>query len=703
VVHVRDPGIAPPSLARVSEIAVGMYRAAAYATLDRVEVWVDDMRLVGAVREAGAAASLEARINAGGVVDVAVQLSHRDDRFRQLGEQPSYVTDQTARITSAVRLDALLPASAGIAAPLRLEFAQTANDPFYLRQTDIPTSALTAPRRPGAGLVSYRLEIRRTSTGGSAFERLLLDPLSVAVSRDRARTGAELSRANATNSQVRVEYDYRPATRPSGGTGTWWTPQHVYIRSHLVRRDEDRYTFRAAIALVGDSTAALASPGRLWRNQAGLDLRPVQPLALRIDYSSLRDFRHYGDSTETGRLLDAERGRILGADAGFERERTWSTGVSFTPAVGVWLMPRLNVGSAFGFTRDPNVRAGALLPDSLGGLRLPLAATNNQRREVGARVDPARLWPEGSGGALPALMRAMQSADFAYVRERRSSFDRVPAMPGLSYQFGTGSFEGFRAQFEALAAAAGETDTWTAAGGLALPLGGRVRLTYRDVDGSTWVRRGSGQLRIQQTSREWPSIVAAWTYRFGGTPLGPLQSVDARLQHRDLRNATRQEQGAVAGVVSTEQRTRTWTPSLQFTWSGGATSGAQYHRSETVQLAAGSETRSTREDWGGNIALSVRLPAQRVRLQGPLRATFAATGSDVRVCVARLGTVGCAPIADSRRRQVDVRLDSGFSPAVVGGASFSYILTDQRHLSSRFSQIVFTVFADVNFVTGRLP
>lgn len=701
MVHVRDPGITPPNLARVSEIAVGVYRAAETITLDRVEVWVDDIRLVGAVREAGTAAALEARLVAGDVADVGIHLSQRGDRFRQLGEQPSYVTDRTARLTTAVRLDALLPASLGIAAPLRLEFSQAASDPFYLRQTDVPTASLIAPRRPGAGLASYRLEIRRTETGGPGARRVLLDPLSIVVSRERGRTRAELSRATATNSQVRVDYDYRPAAERRGGVR--WTPEHVYARSHFVRRDEDRYTFRVPIPRTGDSTAALASPARLWRNQAGLDWRPIQPLAVRMQYASVRDLRDYGDTTATGRLLGAERGRFLGASAGFERERAWTTGLSFTPTIGSWLAPRLNVGSTFGFTRDPNARDASLVPDSMGVLHLPLAAANTQRRELGMRLDPGRLWPDARGGALGAVARAIQASDVAYVRERRSSFDRVPRMPGFSYQFGLAAFADLRTLFGALAAAAGETETWSAASGLTLPLGARVRFTFRDMDGATWIRRGTAQFRVRQTNREWPSLAAAWTYRFASRPLGPLQAVDARLQYRALESATRQEQGTAAGVLSTEQRVRTWAPSLVLTWSGGATTGGQYNRSETTQFAAGSETRSTREDWGGNAAVSFRLPRELVRLQGPVRATLGATGSDVRVCLVRVGTAGCAPVADSRRRQMDVRLDTGFSPAVVGGASFSYILTDQRHLSSRFSQLVFTVFADVNFVTGRLP
>ena len=64
------------------------------------------------------------------------------------------------------------------------------------------------------------------------------------------------------------------------------------------------------------------------------------------------------------------------------------------------------------------------------------------------------------------------------------------------------------------------------------------------------------------------------------------------------------------------------------------------------------------------------------------------------------GTAGRG-VAGSRRGQLDARLDPGLPQPVVGGASFSYILTDQRALSSRITQYVFTIFAEINFVTGR--
>src|SRR5574341_1907922 len=59
LVQVKDPGIAPPNLARVSEIAAGIYRVAAGAIVDQAEVWVDDIRLADVVNDAGSATRSE--------------------------------------------------------------------------------------------------------------------------------------------------------------------------------------------------------------------------------------------------------------------------------------------------------------------------------------------------------------------------------------------------------------------------------------------------------------------------------------------------------------------------------------------------------------------------------------------------------------------------------------------------------------------
>jgi len=59
-------------------------------------------------------------------------------------------------------------------------------------------------------------------------------------------------------------------------------------------------------------------------------------------------------------------------------------------------------------------------------------------------------------------------------------------------------------------------------------------------------------------------------------------------------------------------------------------------------------------------------------------------------------------VSDSYRSAIDARLDTGFSSQLRGGASFSYVVTAQRHLSREFAQTVFSVFAEIFFVSGQL-
>jgi hypothetical protein len=59
-------------------------------------------------------------------------------------------------------------------------------------------------------------------------------------------------------------------------------------------------------------------------------------------------------------------------------------------------------------------------------------------------------------------------------------------------------------------------------------------------------------------------------------------------------------------------------------------------------------------------------------------------------------------VSDSRRQVLDVRVDTGLSESLQGGATFSYVLSDLRHLSQRLSQAVFTIYVDYRFFAGEI-
>jgi len=739
LVQVRDPGIAPPNLARVSEVAVGTYRVSANAIVDPAEVWVDDIRLADVVNQAGVAAALDLHLAAADLADVTFGLSRRDDRFRQLDDDPSYVTDLAARLGSTLNLDKLLPIAWGVMLPLRVAHERTTADPFYLRQSDVQASALRDLRRPRSSVTTMQLDLRRATRGGGLLPSLLLDPLTVTGYLQNGDATTELWSTATRNRRLRADYRGLPAARgvravPEfvvrllDGLPSWLrdsefaralrnarlrlNPAQIRLGSALVDDDTRRSTFRVPVALATDSLVRpQPSLQHRWTNQAGLELRPFETLSLRADLTSTRDLQDYGDTTAVRRSLRSQRGRFLGWDAGFERQRSFTSAATVAPVVSSWLKPRFAWGTGFTLIRDPNQRvpvvAGA---DTVA----PLAGANFRRRQIGAGLDLARLAGATSGGAVGAALRWFLPADVSLTRERRSTFDRLAAPPALRYQLGLGDIGEFRQQAGVLATTAMETRTLTGSAGVRLPLGLTLRGTYRDTDGTTWVLQGSGQAPLAQHTREWPAGALTWSARPGGAARRAVSSFTAQAQYRvsetTVRQGTPQAESAAGTPASaahpaiTQSRVRTVTPSLTVVWTAGITTGAQFAQSRTDLMAAGSTTRNDRVDWGGNASFAFRVPRSLARLPNPIRTVLSASASDTRACLIRAGTGaagGCTPVSDSRRRQFDARLDSGMSATVVGGASFSYILTEQRHLSSRFSQYLFTIFAEINFVTGR--
>jgi hypothetical protein len=700
-VQLRDPGVAPPNLARVSELAVGIYRVKESVVAEPAEVWVDDIRLSGVVNDPGIAAALDARLAAADVAELAVAWTGVDERFRQLDEQPGYVAEKQLRLNATFRLDKLLPRALGFRVPFTLQHFRGAERPFYLPQTDVRTAALDGLRQPENRLTSYHFTIRRTLRGEGVLERLLLDPWTIFFLEQRGRSSTELSRVTTWNRQFRADYSYQSADRRI----------RVSAATQLLHFHARRFAFRLPVAAASDSgPTALPSITRLWRNRVAAELQPLAPLSLRAEFSTARDLQDYGDSTLYGQLLRRERSSVLGKDIGFERERVVSTGVTFEPRLAAWLRPRVLLSSGFSAARDPNRRLAVReRPDSSAPLRPPVAASNFQRREVGVRLDLAQLAAgraAESGAAGSRLVSLLTPADVSYTLERRSTFDRMPQLPGIDYQLALGGPGGFRERGYQAASTAASSGIVQASGGLRFSPGGLVRLSYRNSEGTTWIRRGSGQTPIDHASTEWPIGSFDFSVRPGGFLGALIRSLDARTQFRRSRTSVRQASvfGSTHRPALTESEVSSLAPSVSIGWTKAAIStSSRLDLSRSILRTAGSTTRTHRLEWATGLAFSVPSPRWLLRSVELWRASLHWSLSDLEVCLTPAGEVLCRSVAQSARRQLDLRIDTGVAQNVVGGASLSYIVTDQRHLASRFSQLVFTLFVDINLVAGRVP
>src|SRR2546426_3873939 len=358
-----------------------MWRIQTGVLVDQAELWVDDIRLGDVVRETGAAGAIDVAIAAADVADLAVSVSRRDGQFRQLTDDPSYVTDNSANVSGTLRGGKFLPDRWGLSVPLTFQRTLGSSDPFYLSGTDLRADALQRLRRPQTSTASYGFSARRIrqATGGGGPARWLLDPVSLFGSYSSGDTRTSLSRANGSSYAFNLDYTMapNPASVRVAGKVVRLNPSRIHFRSGLVGSDAERFTFVVPIQQLGDTAPPAISQTRLWQNSGGVQLTPVAGMQLGVDAVSTRDLRDYGDSTTMGRLIRQQRSSLFGSDIGLETQRLLTTSLALTPRVaGGRIPPRATAGSSFAFTRDPNARqpartAGDTAGEAVGPAPLP--------------------------------------------------------------------------------------------------------------------------------------------------------------------------------------------------------------------------------------------------------------------------------------------------------------------------------------------
>jgi hypothetical protein len=154
--------------------------------------------------------------------------------------------------------------------------------------------------------------------------------------------------------------------------------------------------------------------------------------------------------------------------------------------------------------------------------------------------------------------------------------------------------------------------------------------------------------------------------------------------------------------VRAENSSVTISPSVSLTWRGGIVTTGRWANTDAEALTSGNRTLSGREEWGGSANFSFLPPRSLVRLPNRIQTTVAYSASVLSVCLIRSGSDECRTVSDSRRHQLDLRMDTGLSSAVRGGMTFSYIVNDQRHLSQKLSQTVFSIFGELTLTAGQV-
>ena len=575
MVYTVDPGVSAPNLRAVQELAVGIIRvdssglgATRIMPGDTLELWVDDIRLANSVNTPGYAGQVGLDLESD-LGSFHANLSHRDANFRQLGEAASNVADDDVELSTTVRLERFLGRGFGYALPVTVTHSTIVSTPEYLSDSDILAHGIAGLRTPRDEATSVSLGVRRTTPLQDGWIAPIVNNLALSTSVNTATSRDEYSTASHSLFTAGLGYAVGggPQSKPMPG---WWSrafdglpawlqtsefaqemrnaqlhtdPATFRLSSMYAKSDDRRSSFTKPAASLTDTATIVASLANFWRNATALELRPFDALSARWEFSSLRDLRHYGDSTLAGVAATNERSSFLGLDGGLERQRSINTAVNFTPRLKGWLRPRFDFYSGYAMLRDPNTTQLLHAGDSTAAYRLPARLNAMQSLNTGAALDLVRVasaWNSDSVW-LRKLNNTLLPVDVNYSRTLNSAFDGTPYTPGLGYQLGLTGLNGYLLDHGLLASTAGSNAAVTISAGLKLPYGMTLTARTQRMATRNWMSgTDTNQTVIDGEQVTLPDLVTA----------RDVPSAGARALHHELHRerAVRAHASAVGGA-----------------------------------------------------------------------------------------------------------------------------------------------------------
>ncbi|HEX5832194.1 MAG TPA: cell surface protein SprA, partial [Gemmatimonadaceae bacterium] len=639
MVVTADPLALAPNLAAVQELAVGIVRvddgSVPLPAGDTLELWVNELRLASVNRTPGYAGQLDVAIDAGPLGGLRVVAGRRDPYFRQLAEAPSFLTDDAVELSATVNAERLLPASLGLAFPITMRVGRTATDPLLVSGADYEADQVPGLRTPATSATSLSATLRRRTRGTGPLAPVL-DGLSITGTYATANSRGEFLSATVRDAAVGAAWEQAAAPRRGLLPGwlrdiiarlpNWmergsglralretpvrWNPTRVRVATGIAHARDRRTAYLLPAESVPSDGRDVGALSRYWRNEALVEMRPWTPLTLRWDVRQVRDLRHYDDTSAVSRSLEAARGRLLGIDAGIERERSMGALVDLRPTSG-WVRPRVTLAGRYDALRDPNRQLFVL--DADGDSTVPRRLGSSQSVETGVTVDIAqRLTDRKATGTLAALGRRLLPVDVSWTRNLRSAFDATTADPSLAWQLGWGGEDAFRQLQGDAASYAAQSAQLAATTGVTLPYGAVVTVRYASGHGRNFTRQALPEQRVDEADQvTFPDVALRWSWRpaaSGGNAVVRALMLDARWL------LTRQVGVARADAAALREtrvsRAEGYPLALTVTWAPGElTTRVAWTRGDRVDSLPGSEIHSRTDELSADVGRSFPLPA----------------------------------------------------------------------------------------------
>lgn len=740
-VVMRDRARAP-SLAAVRELSLGIWNEGALPTSG--EVWVNELRLGGGVRDAGFAGSLNVELDAGGVLSTRLNVTNRGAFFRQLKTEASYLDDREVTLSSTLQLGRLAPEAWGIEVPLTVTWGSTGQDPTFLDRSDVLAERLDGLRPTGADRTRVTLGFRKRTPTENPWLGLLLDGLDARLGYGDVRTGTVTSEVTSRSVDAGVGYRRVLESRtvpllpgfvrgilapllPSGLEARLeearlrWTPERVGFSAAYLNQETRAQRFDQILARPGDAgVEPTRSPREGVESLAEVAFRPLSSVTAEVALVTHRDLLDPARATADPALrpvLEDQRRSLGGMDLGWETNRSLRSRLGWSPRLTSWLRTDLDWTTQYLSDRNAGyVRrtpGGGIGADTLLELQRNVSGQRDLRARAG--IDPAALMvalvgppppldplrPPGSEVDGAALLRAIGEAmlplNVTFHDGVNARFNRAVVSPGGRYQLGLGGVDDFRFLSGDTAAFVADRGGWTGSGGTRLPGGLLVNAEFSQADVATLDARSERDHRV----RTWPSLRLS-------APDIPVPGVIRPLVQRVTVSAGYTVQSTLSVVGASDQRRsredRAIPVSVSVRWFRTLSTSYTASFQDGEGRDPTGDTERTRETHSFSLSSSFR-PGIRdlaARLERPIQVTLRVAYSDQVDCRITAARDVCTAYVDQLTRDMNLTLDTSVS-GVELGVQASYF--DRRSFVGQragSTQLQVGVFARFNVGVGNL-
>lgn len=692
-VVLRDRARAP-NLAAVREISIGVWNRGGFA-IDG-EIWVNELRLGDGIRTPGTAQYLSIAVTGGQLFEARLDYTGQGPRFRQLGEDPTYQEDSDVAMSGTVQLGAALPQEWGLDLPLSITHRRSDRDPLFLEGTDLRTAGLGGLRTPGFRETRVSLALQPS---GSTADPLLDSGLRgldarVTVIRSSSESLTTTNRTSGVSGVV--GYTWRPIARSIPVLPSFlepiarillpgallqrlrqarfrWSPESVGLQSGIDRQTLNVDRFEGILTGAGVEPAGTVRAPESWlESRARVALRPFEGLGASLEMATRRDLLDPVEGVRDSRVTDlvqAERGRFLGQNVGWETRREIVGRMTFQPQLTSWARADFGVQTRYLGERDPGLVRFDEAADSVPML---LRNSGAQRDLSGSMtVDPSILLDEllgqspgeraGLGGAVGRFGSIISPVTVSLQDGVRSRYYREAIDPGGGFQLGLIRAGSFGEIDDILATTLADSRGISSGSGLQLPGTFFVNVNFQRSRARALDRRSDRS----SESKTWPDVRT-------GVSVLPLPSAWRNRLPRISMSVGIQEvlQDVTFGGRFQQRRIRVDRRApveVAFQWPSGVI--ARYRG--LFGTGKGDDptgaTERTLVEHGFSVETRLISTASLARrIGGPLRVSFAVEYSENAECRVVTGRDACVSFIDQINKSASVSLDTELSGLEVG-------------------------------------